>query len=91
MTTAVPYSALQSRGGDGFFTYDPSVGEGERTVFPCTKSAVEVGGVGPLWGDSSAAAKCRGVGVNKGIAIYFADGIFTRGRPDEPSSTVRDV
>ncbi len=41
------YSALQSRGGDGFFTYDPSVGEGERTVFPCTKSAMNVGGPPP--------------------------------------------
>gem|GEM_PF-4298255 len=44
VASAVPYSALQSRGGDGFITYDPGVGQGERTVFPCTKSAVNVGG-----------------------------------------------
>src|SRR4029077_15949872 len=44
VAAAVPYSALQSRGGDGFFTFSPGTGQGERTVFPCTKSAVMVGG-----------------------------------------------
>jgi hypothetical protein len=44
VAAAVPYSALQSRGGDGFFAFGPSVGQDERTVFPCTKSAMIVGG-----------------------------------------------
>ena len=93
VAAAVPYSALQSRGGDGFHHVRTRRWPGERTVFPCTKSAVIVGGAlaGPAMGDSSAAALRSGVGVNDGTATYLADGSITRGRPDEPSSTVRDV
>jgi hypothetical protein len=51
VAAAVPYSALQSRGGDGLFHVHPRRWPGERTVFPCTKSAVIVWGAscgGPL-------------------------------------------
>jgi hypothetical protein len=93
VAAAVPYSALQSRGGDGFFTFDPGVSEGGRTVFPCTKSAVIVGGAVARCGLFNCRSFGRGVWVNNGTTTntYFADGTFTRGRPEEPSSTVRGV
>ncbi len=37
-----PYSRAAATAS---FTFDPSVGQGDRTVFPCTKSAVIVGGL----------------------------------------------
>jgi hypothetical protein len=44
-----PYSRAAATAS---FACDPSFGQGERTVFPCTKSAVIVGGDpcgDPLW------------------------------------------
>jgi hypothetical protein len=65
--------------------------QGERTVFPCTKSAVVVGGTVARYGLFRPQQKCRGDWVNKETSTHFTDGTITRGRPDEPSSTVSDV
>jgi hypothetical protein len=73
------------------FTFDSSAGWSKRTVFPCTKSAMNVGGSVARCGWLKCRNEHGGVWVNKGTATYFADGMFTRGRPDEPSSTVSGV